>query len=392
MRILLVSDYATSDGGAEIVTRQLRDGLRARGHDVRWFASSGHARGAVSHADVECFGTTGPLRTLVQSANPAAWSSLSHLVSEFQPDVVHVGMFLTQLSPLILPVLRDRVSVYYAHWLRPICPTGSKLLPDETRCDARAGRACHRKGCLPLLDWVPVMAQLQLLRRWQHVFTRTVANSAATRRALEADGFAVTDVIPCGVESPQSSAAFADVPTALFAGRLTRQKGVHILLDAWESVTRALPTARLLIAGDGPERTELARRAPHGVEFLGQVAPTDLDRIASAAWVQVVPSIGFESFGLAAAEAMLRGQAVLASRIGGLPELVEPLATGMLVEPRDAAGLARALCTLLGDRAYCERLGAAGQRVARERCTIDTHVDRFLTLYRDMLARPSTSR
>ena len=392
MRILLVSDHATLDGGAEIVTRGLRDGLRQRGHDVRWFASSGHGATGVSDADVECFGTIGPLRTLVQAANPSAWSGLAREVADFRPDVVHVGMFLTQLSPLILPVLRGRASVYYAHWLRPICPTGSKLLPDDTQCAERAGRACHASGCLPLHDWLPLMTQRQLLRRWQHVFTRTVANSAATRSALQGEGFPVSDVIACGVEAPRCQATFTEAPTAIFAGRLTRQKGVHVLLDAWVSVARALPSARLLIAGDGPERAELQHRAPQGVEFLGHVAPTDLDRIASTAWVQVVPSIGFESFGLVAVEAMLRGQPVIASRIGGLPELVEASVTGLAVAPGDVSELTTALCALLSDVARCRRLGAAGQRVARERYTIDRHVDRFESLYHDIAALASAPR
>ncbi len=390
MRILLVSDYAAEEGGAEVVTRQLRTGLRARGHDVRWFASTGHPASARSDADAECFGTVGPFRTLVQSANPAAWAGLTRIVTDFQPDVVHVGMFLTQLSPLILPVLRDRASVYYAHWLRPICPTGTKLLPDDTRCTTRAGLACSRAGCLPMQDWLPVMLQMQLLRRWQHYFTRTVANSAATRDALQAEGFPVSDVIACGVEPSHVNAAFSDVPTAIYSGRLTRQKGIHVLLDAWASVTRTIPSARLLIVGDGSERVALQQRAPESVVFLGQVAHRDVERIAREAWIQVIPSIGFESFGLVAVEAMMRGQAVIASRSGGLPEIVDPSATGILVDPGDAAALASALCALLGDRARCLTLGSAGQRVARERYTIDAHVDQFVALYHDMLAPAST--
>ncbi len=388
MRILLVSDYAVPQGGAEIATRQLRDGLLTRGHTVRWFASTGHQEQASSAADVECFGTTGPLRTLFQSANPAAYAGLSRTIADFQPDVVHVGMFLTQLSPLILPALRNRASVYYAHWLRAICPTGSKLLPDGTACSHRAGRACYTSGCLPARDWAPVMTQLLLLRRWRHFFTRTVANSLATKAALQADGFPVTDVIPCGAESPAEQAEFGDVPTAIFSGRLTRQKGVHVLLDAWAEVTRTLPGARLLIVGDGPERATLERHAPPNVVFLGQRAHHDLPRVARQAWVQVVPSIGFESFGLVAVEAMLRGQAIIASRVGGLPELVQAGDTGLLVEPGDGAALANALCTLLRDRALCERLGSEGKRAANARFAIDLHVDRFISLYRDLL-RPS---
>ena len=384
MRILLVSDYAAPDGGAEIATQQLRDGLRARGHEVRWLASSARRSETPSDADMECFGTVGPMRTLVQSANPFARASLDRTIRTFDPDVVHVGMFLTQLSPLILPLLHGRASVYYAHWLRAICPTGSKLLPDGTACAHRAGVACRLQGCLPLHDWLPLMAQRQLLHRWRDCFTRTVANSHATRDALLADGFPVTDVIRCGVAPPHRRATFGGVPTAIYCGRLTRQKGAQVLLEAWAVVSRALPDALLLIAGDGPERAALERIASPSVRFLGQLTPHALQDVAQSAWVQVVPSVGFEAFGLVAVEAMLRGQPVVASRIGGLPESVEHDVTGMLVPPGDATGLAGALLTLLQDRARCQRLGDAGERIARQRDTIDAHVDRFVSLYREL--------
>ena len=80
MRILLVSDYAAEEGGAEIVTRQLRDGLRARGHDVRWFSSNGRRGGTTSEADVECFGTLGPLRTLHQQMHRIAAARLPDML------------------------------------------------------------------------------------------------------------------------------------------------------------------------------------------------------------------------------------------------------------------------------------------------------------------------
>ena len=389
MRILLVSDYAAPDGGAEIATQQLRDGLRARGHEVRWLASSARLSKTPSDADVECFGTVGPMRTLVQSANPFARASLDRTIRTFDPDVVHVGMFLTQLSPLILPLLHGRASVYYAHWLRAICPTGSKLLPDGTACGHRAGVACRSQGCLPLHDWLPLMAQRQLLHRWRGCFTRIIANSHATRDALLADGFPVTDVIRCGVAPPHGRATFGGVPTAIYCGRLTRQKGVQVLLEAWAAVSRALPDALLLIAGDGPERAALERIASPSVCFLGQLTPHALQDVAQSAWVQVVPSVGFEAFGLVAVEAMLRGQPVVASRIGGLPESVEHDVTGMLVTPGDATGRADALLALLQDRARCQRLGDAGQRIARQRDTIDVHVDRFVALYRELQRSPA---
>jgi glycosyltransferase involved in cell wall biosynthesis len=391
MKILLVHDYGTPDGGAEIATLSLRDGLRRRGHEALLLATD--VRGSVpSQADVACTGGGAGYRgRLVQTANFSARRAMQRTLAEFDPDVVHVGLFLTQLSPLILPLLRDVPSVYYAHWLRAICPTGSKQLPDDRTCGSSAGIACYRSGCVPLRDWFPLMGQMHLTRRWRGTFRRIVANSEATRTALEADGFTNVSVIPCGVPTRARGPALGGAPlvgepVACFSGRLTRQKGVHVLLAAWRSVRDALPHAQLLIAGDGPERVVLEATAPPGVTFLGAVPHADLHRATEAAWVQVVPSSGFEGLGLAAVEAMMRGRAVVASRIGGLSEVVQPDVTGALVEPNDPASLATALIALLGDRDRCEQLGARAREVAERSFSQDTYVDRLLALYEGLVA------
>lgn len=106
MKILLVNDYSTPTGGAEIRMLGVRDGLRERGHDARLFAGSAQPTTG-NAADYECFGTLSRFRSLLQTANPFAYVELKRVLAEFRPDVVHVRIFLTQLSPLILPLLRN---------------------------------------------------------------------------------------------------------------------------------------------------------------------------------------------------------------------------------------------------------------------------------------------
>lgn len=388
MKILLVNDYGSPNGGAEIATLLLRTGLRDRGHDVLLLSSSARPSGGASDADIECLGTTGRSRALLQSGNVSARRTLQRTLDEFRPDVVHVGMFLTQLSPLILPALREFPTVYHAHWLRAICPTGFKLLPDGATCAERAGLTCYRSGCLPLRDWLPLMAQMQLLRRWRDIFNRVVANSDATRVALEAEGFNDVAVIRYGVSPCARRPPLIGGPTALFCGRLTAQKGVEVLLKAWRTVVQRIPDARLLIVGDGPERERLEGGAPPGVSFCGRLAHHDIDRIAATAWIQVVSSIGFEPFGLVAAEAMMRGTAVVCTRVGGLPEVVQDEVTGKLVQPGDSEGLAATMTAMLLDRELCEAMGERGRRVARERFAEHLYVDGFIECYTSLLAKP----
>jgi glycosyltransferase involved in cell wall biosynthesis len=388
MKILLVNDYGTPDGGAEIATFSLRDGLRRRGHDARLFTTS--TRGSIaSQGDIEyAASATGYRARLLQTANVTARGALKRTLAQFRPDVVHVGVFLTQLSPLILPLLRDVPSVYYAHWLRIICPSGSKLLPNGDACRRSWGPACYQSKCLPLRDWGPLMVQMRLTQRWRSVFRRVVANSEATRLALESAGFANVGVIPCGVPTVPRRSPFRGPPVACFTGRLTRQKGVHVLVAAWNTVRRALPNAELVIVGDGPDRRALEASAPPGVTFLGTVPRHEVDAAVAHAWVHVVPSTGFEGLGLAAIEAMMRGRPVVASRAGGLAEVVRHDATGVLVEPNDSTALAEALISLLQNPVRCEQMGACGRDVAERSFSVDGYVERFLAVYEALVAEP----
>jgi glycosyltransferase involved in cell wall biosynthesis len=396
VRILLVNDYARLTGGAEQATLGLRDALREAAHDARVFASSARSSSTASFADFECVGTTSRWRALLQAANPWAFTALRRTLAEFRPDVVHVRMFLTQLSPLILPLLRDVPALYHVVWYRPICPTGTKILPDGTPCRVSAGVACYRNQCLPLRDWLPLMLQMRLWRRWRHVFDLVVANSEATRRSLVAAGINPVRVVWNGVPPRSARPPLSPPPTVVFAGRLVREKGVDVLLRAFAKVATRLPDARLRLIGDGPERGRLSELVDRlglasRVEMLGHLSRADMERHCSAAWVQAVPSRWAEPFGLVAAEAMMRGTATIASASGGLAELIQDGRTGLLAPPDDVDTLAVLLLRLLGDRELAHQLGMAGRAFAREHLSQAACVDRFVELYRALSPRAASS-
>lgn len=391
MKILILNDVASAVGGAETLTLDLRDELRVRGHDARVFASDMATGAGESLTDYGCYGTTGPLRTLNRVANPRAWLGLRRALADFRPDVVHVRMFMTQLSPLVLPLLREVPSLYHAAWYETICPLGTRLLPDDTICEFSPGRACREQGCLSRRAWVALMTQRLLWDRWKDVFTLFVANSEAMERRLVEHGIGPTIVIWNGVGRRPARPPLADPPIAAYAGRLSREKGVHVLLRAFPHARTAVPDARLLVIGDGPEREPLMRLAGElglgaSVRWTGHLGREAMERELDVAWAHVVPSILEEPFGLSTAEAMMRGTAVVASAHGGLTEIVQPGSTGLQVAPNDPAALGAALTDLLSDRERCETLGRAGRAWARERLSRETCVDRFLDAYRRVIA------
>ncbi len=391
MKILLVNDYGTPVGGAEVLTFALRDALRRQGHDVRLFASSAGSSPDSQTADYVCFGTLSRWRTILQAFNPWAYVRLRRVLQEFRPDVVHVRMFLTQLSPVILPLLRRVPALYHVVWYRPVCQTGTKLLPSGSPCREPAGLTCYQKGCVPLRDWIPLQVQMWLWKKWRHVFARIVANSHAVQGSLLADGVDAVEVIHNGVAIESVTRLWSLTPLAVFAGRLVPEKGVDVLVQAFAQVVRNVPDARLLIAGDGPERKNLVDLAEQlgvaaYVTFLGHLPKEVMETKLARAWVQVVPSRWAEPFGLVAVEAMMRETAVIASRMGGLEEILQDGETGYLVPPNDPPRLAQRLVELLRDRAKAEAMGRSGRHVAEVRFNLVRQCEQFGSLYQQMMS------
>ncbi len=387
LRVLLLNDYATRVGGAELGTLALRDGLRARGHDARVLSSTARATDDPSFADYEAAGTLSRWRALRQTANPSAHRTLRRVLRDFDPHVVHVRMFLTQLSPLVLPLLADRPSVYHAVWYRAICPTGTKRLPDGSPCGTPPGRSCQRNGCLSVADTAALVTQLRVARRWMGHFDRVVANSAALAAALHAAGLGDGRFVDNGVPVEDVQPHVVE-PRVLYVGRLTAEKGVDVLIRAFAGVG-AGPEAELVIVGDGPEESalrDLARQSgiASRVHFAGRSSVEEVRHHSARAAVHVVPSQWAEPFGRVAVEAMMRGRPVVATASGGLADIVVHGETGLLVPPADIQGWTTAIESLLADPGRARAMGLAGHERAVERYGEDAWVDRFVDIYREM--------
>jgi glycosyltransferase involved in cell wall biosynthesis len=143
-------------------------------------------------------------------------------------------------------------------------------------------------------------------------------------------------------------------PVLAFAGRLTAQKDLGVALDA----VRELPGVRLLIAGEGPERARLEAEAGERVEFLGALPRAEVLGLLRAADAAILTS-AWENFPHGVVEALAVGTPVIATRTGGVAEVVHDGENGLLVEPGDAAAFAAAVRRYLADDALRDRLRAA---------------------------------
>ncbi len=396
LNILLVNDYGRATGGAELQMLAIRDGLRARGHRVRLFSSDADPVGGFPlEADAACRGRTDIVQVLSQTANFDAARRLKAEIRDHPPDLVHMRMFLWQLSPLILPILQGVPVLYQAAVYKAICPNGLKLRPDGSICTTPAGLVCRTSGCLATKTWLSTMAQLALLRRWRSSITTTATLSRRMAEMFEANGWPDVRVLPNGIDEAAPGGPLVDTPLSVYAGRLSREKGVATLVEAFGAVARRLPEARLLIMGSGPDEARLRVQAAQSgarVEFVGHLPRAEMEARLSGAWVQVVPSLWHEPFGNVTTEAMMRGTAVVAADVGGQSDLVREGRTGYLVPPGDAGRLADRLVDVLSDRDHAGALGRIGREVARTEYSRRAALDRIEAIYEDTLAKAGSPR
>ncbi|HLF57798.1 MAG TPA: glycosyltransferase [Thermoanaerobaculia bacterium] len=277
-----------------------------------------------------------------------------------------------------------------ARWARRPALATLHVLPGEERLTSREG-----------------LRQRLLVRALNRGSMRGVAVSEAVRTAWVDRGVRPDQLVvaPNGVDVARFGRLAAEreilratlgwtslAPVVLTAAMLRPGKGIDDLLAAFGGLLERHPRARLAVAGDGVERSLLERRARElGVsghcEWLG--FRRDLDRLLTAADLFVLPS-RLDALPTVLLEAMAAGLPVVATRTGGIPEIVSP-ETGRLVEPGDVEGLTRALDELASDPPAAARLGAAARSRAEREFSTVAWLARLDAVYADALATAGRS-
>jgi glycosyltransferase involved in cell wall biosynthesis len=206
------------------------------------------------------------------------------------------------------------------------------------------------------------------------------------RQVVLANGVDVTGIRVVGPQERRAVRAelgLADAPTVVCVGRLARQKGQQTLLAAWPAVREAVPDARLVLVGDGPDLELLAQALPPHAQLVGPAR--DSAPWIAAADVVAVPS-HWEAMALVVLEAMAGARSVVASDVGAARECLAGGA-GVTVPPGDAPALAAALVARLRDPLRCAAEGAQARRAAEARFDLAVTAPHVRELYADVLSR-----
>jgi glycosyltransferase involved in cell wall biosynthesis len=352
--------------GSEAHLLTLLPDLRARGWDVRFAHLHENEPGAAEFARrLSAAGVPVDGIRLPHAAGPVAFGRLLRLVQRTRPAIVHTHLVHADFHGLLAAALtRVPARVSTKHGFNSF---------RQRRAFALADRSVAR------------LAHLQI-----------AISGGLAHYLAEVEGFdeAAFEIVHYGIAAGPEPAPFGGGSRLLCVGRLVSVKGIETLLEAFRVALRAAPDLTLDIAGDGPLRGELESLAARlglrdAVRFLGRVEGVAAEMEQAVA--VVVPSLG-EGFGMVALEAAERGRPVIASAVGGLPEIVDDRRTGILVPPGDAPALAAAIGDLVRDPTRAAAFGRAARERALTEFSLARCADRTDALYRDVLDRRARSR
>jgi len=379
VRILQIHTRYREAGGEDGVVDAEADLLRGAGHDV--------VRVRVENPE-------SPIPTLgalaVAPYNPVSASRIPRTIAEARPDVAHVHNTWFALSPSVIRAL-DRAgipTVMTLHNYRLTCANGLLLrdgAPCELCIDGSSWNAirhrCYR-GSAALSATVAATTELhRALGTWTRRLDGMLALTEFAAGRMTAAGFPpeMIRVKPNFVRDPGPRPlppSASDV--VLFVGRLSEEKGVNVLLDAWRL---AHPAAlRLRIVGDGPLRERISRNLPQGVELVGRLSPVEVASEMLSARALAFPSISFEMQPLVVLEAFAASLPTLVSAHGGPAEIAAPLGPEWQASPGDVDAWANSLAAL-ADRRQVDHIGALARHVFEDRFAPDRGVINLESAY-----------
>jgi glycosyltransferase involved in cell wall biosynthesis len=396
VKVLVVHNYYQQPGGEDATCEQECQLLEGAGHQVVVYRRS----------NKEIEGLTG-WRHLRLSAD-TIWNERSRrefvtLLERERPDVVHVHNTFVVISPSIFSACHGAgvPVVQTVQNYRLFCPAATFF---------RDGRICEE--CLDHSLWrgvrhacyhhshaaTAVVALMIAVNRrrgtWPGKVDRIIAVTNFSRRKMVEAGLPEDQVVvKPNFVYPDPGEGFGSRDYALFVGRLSPEKRVNVLLDAWSKLAGQIP---LLIAGGGPEREALEAQARADgltqVRFLGQVPrPETLAAMQSARFL-VFPSEWYEGFPVTICEAFACGTPVICSRLGAMEEVVEDRRTGLHFAAGDAAELAEKVTWAWNHRVEIREMGKAARREFEAKYTAEGNYPILMGIYERVRAQRNRSQ
>jgi glycosyltransferase involved in cell wall biosynthesis len=395
MKVLLLHNYygSSAPSGENTVFESECAMLRSRGHPVSVFVRKSD--------EIRNRGVVGVVQgALATPWNPFMARQVRRQVEALQPDVVHAHNTFPLLSPSVFYAVGKRAArVLTLHNYRLFCAAGTPLREERvcTQClDAHSVvpalyHGCYRHSRVASAPLAASIALHRLLGTWQREVDAFIVFSQFQRAMMIGAGlpaekvFVKPNFYP---GSPRVRDWSERRGNALFVGRLSTEKGIATLLDAWRRWGEGAPELR--IAGDGPLRGTLqlqsAGAAKKTVTFLGQLSGECVREEMAQARLLILPSQCYEGFPMVIAEAFAFGTPVAVSDIGALPTIVQEGVNGLVFKVSDPQALLDVVRAAWGNPAELERLGRGARDSFEQHYSEEGNYQMLLEIYKQAQA------
>jgi len=396
MKVLFVHNYYQLNGGEDRVVAQEIQMLQSRGIEVELYS--------VHNDRLKEQGWLGKIK----AATNASWSvseyhRMKSYLMDMKPDLVHVHNFFPLISP----------SVYYAchslhipvvqtlHNYRLLCPGGTFMRENKVCESCLQGSlanslkyGCYRNSKIQTLPVYSMIKLNRLLNTWATKVDRYIALTEFAKQKFIEGGIPGERIAVksnfLGERIKESEIIDVNGPYVLYVGRLSIEKGVANLLEAWGMLQNKQNT-KLIIVGDGPERDNLEVKYKNiEVSFLGsQDSESVLNYMRNARYV-IIPSINYEGFPVTLVESFSVGTPVLCSRLGGLAEIVDHERTGFHFQYDDVKEISDAIEMALNynDEPYLQ-MRATVEQEFETHYTDEVNYRQLMSIYNDVLKENS---
>ena len=400
MRILLVNKFHYLRGGSEKYYFELAQLLKSKGHTVGFFSmkheeniTTGDAEYFVEEIDLNTGSKLKALDIIYSQENKRL---MTKALEEFKPDIVHINNFQRQLSASIIDAIKEKniPIVMTAHDLNPICPASIMLYNGEVcdDCIIKGYTQCIKKKCVKGSTLKSTLGVMEKKYYDIHKVFRKIdciiSPSEFNKNQLINGKLKYNEIVALHNfvnESERNEYVLGDY--AFYLGRLSKEKGILNLIEAIGDI----PNAKLLIAGDGPERERIeAYISEHKLDgritLLGYQNQDSIHKYITNSRFVVIPSICNENCPYSVLEAMEIGKPIVASRIGGIPELIADGENGYLYKADDINELKEKLMLMLDDDDKVKRFAQKSRELYESYYSPDSYYNELIKIYNKVMS------
>jgi glycosyltransferase involved in cell wall biosynthesis len=392
MRVLLIHNFygSAAPSGENTVFKAERELLRSAGHEILEYTR---------HSDeIRNRGKLGTVQGgILTPWNPFAFRDIRRLLRQHDPQVMHVHNTFPLISPAIFHAARRRntATLLTLHNYRIFCPAGIPLREGKPCIECLVRRnpipalkyGCYRGQRLATLPLAAMSALHRRLKTWERNVDGFIALSSFQQRLMAESGLPPDriHIKPQFYPDPPDALPWARRKAKIiYIGRLSREKGVDTLLDAWRGWGEDAPL--LEIVGDGDRRTGLENRAadlphPEKIRFLGPVPFEQTQKLLARARLLVLPSLCYEGFPMVIREAFALGVPVAASKLGPLPGIVKDGYGGALFPPGNANALGTTLRKLWRNEERLSAMARNARSEFEEKYTAAVNYEQLMAIY-----------